>query len=55
MILQSSGIITHYIDLPLVRAYHSERPPFRRDPIRNRSKNGCGAGLQRGCREGFST
>ncbi len=35
MILQSNEIISHYNDLPLVRAYHSKRPPFRRDPIKH--------------------
>lgn len=35
MILQNNEIISHYNDLPLLKAYHSKRPPFRRENIRH--------------------
>jgi len=35
MILQSNEIISHYNDLPMLRAYHSKRPPFKREHIRH--------------------
>lgn len=35
MILQSNEIISHYSDLPMLKAYHSKRPPFRREHIRH--------------------
>ena len=31
MILQSNEIISHYNDLPLLKAYHSKRTPFKRE------------------------
>ena len=31
MILQNNEIISHYNDLPLLKAYHSKRMPFKRE------------------------
>ena len=31
MILQSNEIVSHYSDLPMLKAYHSMREPFRRE------------------------
>jgi AraC-like DNA-binding protein len=35
MILQSNEIISQYNDLPLLKAYHSRRAPFKRDHIKH--------------------
>jgi len=35
MILQSNEIISHYNDLPLLKAFHSKRAPFKRENTRH--------------------
>ena len=35
VILQSSEIVSHYNDLPLLKSYHSKREPFKRESIKH--------------------